>query len=512
MKQYIILAVMLLVASSCSLDINPLSEYSDVTEGVPVDSTESALKDKAAVLSHYQVLHDALRNQGQQPWWLDLLLLSEVHSDNAYAGNPSNETTPFEVNSIEGSNINLDRDWRFYMEMVAHANRLIVNIDKVDDPALSDAERTRYKAEALIFRAMIYFDMVRIWGNVPLITTEAGDITSETIEEVYPAYFPPQTSTLEVYQQIEKDLLEALPNAPANNAADKTIFSKSVARTLLAKMYAEKTLRDYNKVIQYCEEIEGDGFNLELNFGDMFGVVLKVDTLPPSAENPAIETKKRNSIESIYEAQFFIGDANWVTWMFGRKLDEWNFYYDFAKWITPSRNILKAFQDAGDTKRLNESVVYYQCDWQVYYPSNNYPFMYKCRSGYNSVIKYRFADVLLLKAEALIMTGRSSEALPILNRIRYRAGLSDLPASALSGEEAAINTLLAERRLELAFEGSRWFDLVRLDKVEEVMNTLPQRDTRRPALVYPFNEYSYLLPIPQNILDGNPNLKQNDGY
>jgi hypothetical protein len=510
--KYILIIAALLTAVSCSLNKEPLDTYSDVTEGMPTDSTQSALKDKAAVLSQYQVIHDALRNSGQEPWYLDLLLLSEVHADNAYAGTPGNETTPFEVNSIEGSNINLARDWNNYMWMVAQANRIICNIDKVQDPTLTDAERSRYKAEALIFRAMVYFDMVRIWGNVPLVTTVAEDITSENIEDVYPAYFPPQTSTLEVYMQIEKDLLEALPDAPANNAADKTIFSKSVARTILTKVYAEKPLRDYNKVLQYCEEIEGDGFNLVEDLSDLWGVVLQNPNADASASNPATEAKQRNTIESIYEAQYSVGSGNWVTWMFGRQMDNWDYYFTWAKWITPSRDIIKAFKDAGDTKRFNESVKYYECGWQNYYPSTEYPFMYKCRSSLNSIIKYRFADVLLMKAEALIMLGRTDEALPILNRIRQRAGLAELPALAVAEEETAINTLLAERRLELAFEGSRWFDLVRFDKVEQVLNNLPARDAGHPALVYPYSKYSYILPIPQAVIDQNPNLVQNDGY
>src|SRR5699024_11265610 len=124
------------------------------------------------------------------------------------------------------------------------------------------AEKSQYKAEAKILRAMIYFDMVRIWGNVPLVTTSAGDITSETIKDVYPAYFPPQADPLTIYQQIEEDLLEGLQNAPNNNPNDKTQFSKSVARALLAKVYAEKPLRDYDKVIKYADELAADGFSL----------------------------------------------------------------------------------------------------------------------------------------------------------------------------------------------------------------------------------------------------------
>jgi hypothetical protein len=509
----ILLCSVAFIAASCSLDYDPVDVYSDITEGIATDSVIVVFKDKAAVLSYRTTIHDKYKNR-QEHWYLDMLLLNESHSDNAYAGTVSNETTPFEVNSIEGSSNNLYRDWTRYMEDVGIVNVLINNIDACPDVALTAAERTQYKAEALIFRSMIYFDMARIWGNVPLITTTAGDITSETIAEVYDSYFPPQTSELEVYQQIERDLLEALNNAPDNDPNDKTQFSKTVARTLLAKIYAEKPLRDYDKVIQYCDAVGADGIDLENDYSTLFGIVLTDPAQPVGQDNPAIAPITRNSKEVIYEAQFFTGSANWVTWMFGRSLNNWTFYFTWAKWICPSRDLIKAFQDEGDTKRLDESVVWYSCGWSTYYPSANYPFMYKCRSAYNSIIKYRYADLLLLKAEALIMKSSPdfAGAKAIIDRIRQRANLGALPASVTANKETMLNALLKERRLELAFEGERWFDLVRLDKVEEVMNAVYAKDSGRPAQRYPFTQNSYKLPIPQVVIDQNPNLVQNPGY
>ncbi|RKD90941.1 RagB/SusD family nutrient uptake outer membrane protein [Mangrovibacterium diazotrophicum] len=497
--------------AACSLDYDPIDTYSDVTEGVSQDSLQAVFKDKAAVLLHRQTLLDLFKN-GQEHWYLDMLLLAESHSDNAYAGAPSSETTPFEVNSIEGSNTNLKRDWNAHMSNVAQANKLINYIDDVDDATLTETERQQYKAEAKILRAMVYFDMVRIWGNVPLVLTTAGDITSETIVDVYPAYFPPQTDALTIYQQIETDLLEGLEYAPDNNSQDKTQLSKSVARAMLAKVYAEKPLRDYDKVIQYADELTADGFQLVSDFSDLFGVQLTDPSLPASQTNKAIDAQARNTVETIYEAQYFTGNTNWVTWMFGRELNDWTFYFTWVKWITPSRDLIKAFNsEVGDT-RYEQSVVFYQCDWNIYYPADNYAFMYKCRSAYNSIIKLRYADILLLKAEALIGKGEYSAAAAIINQTRNRAGLSNLPSSASASEEAITQAYLKERRLELAFEGQRWFDLVRLDKVEEVMNAVFSKDEGRPAQVYPFTSLSYILPIPQDVIDQNPNLVQNPGY
>lgn len=510
-KKYILYILSVCLFASCSLGYDPIDTYSDVTEGVSEDVVPVVFKDKAAVLLHRQTLLDRFKN-GQEHWYLDMLLLAESHSDNAYAGAPSAETTPFEVNSIEGSNTNLKRDWNGHMGNVAMTNRLINYIDDVTDPTLTEAEKLQYKAEAKILRAMIYFDMVRIWGNVPLVTSTAGDITSETIKDVYPAYFPPQTDALTIYKQIEQDLLDGLQHAPANNAGDKTQLSKSVARAMLAKIYAEKPLRNYDLVIKYADELTNDGFELVSDYSDLFGVVLTDPTLPPSQQNKAIDAKVRNSKETIYEAQYFPGNTNWVTWMYGRPLNDWTFYFTWLKWITPSRDLTKAFNSEVGDNRYAQSVVFYQCSWNVYYPANNYAFMYKCRSAYNSIIKLRYADILLLKAEALIGKGDYSKAAEIINQTRNRAGLTNLPSSATAGQEAITQAYLKERRLELAFEGQRWFDLVRLDKVEEVMNAVYGKDDGRPAQVYPFTSLSYILPIPQDVIDQNPNLVQNPGY
>ncbi|MDR1552233.1 MAG: RagB/SusD family nutrient uptake outer membrane protein [Prevotellaceae bacterium] len=496
---------------SCSLDYNPVDTYSDVTEGVDSTGKEVVFRDKAAVVSHVQSLYDRMRNDGQEHWYLDVLLVAETHSDNAYAGTTGAEVVPFETNSIEGSNSVMARDWNQHLASVALANTLILNIDDVQDAALTTAEREEYKAVAKIFRALVYFDMVRLWGSVPVITTIAPDITSETVGDVYYDYFPPQNTELEVYQQIEKDLLEALQYAPNNNPLDKTILSKSVARALLAKVYAEKPLRDYDKVIEYCDALTADGLDLVDDFSDLFGVVLQDPGSPPSQTNAATNAKARNTKESILEIQYSVS-GNWVTWMLGRQLDNWSFYFDWAKWTTPSRDLIKAFQTAGDTKRFEESVVYYECAWSNYYPANEYPFMYKCRSGFSSIIKLRYADILLLKAEALIMKSNFADAAAIINRIRNRADLGNLPSTATASKETILDAYLKERRLELAFEGQRWFDLVRLDKVEDIMNAVYAKDSGRKPQAYLFDKDSYRLPIPQGAIDQNPNLVQNPGY
>ncbi|MHC8947778.1 RagB/SusD family nutrient uptake outer membrane protein [Sphingobacterium hungaricum] len=492
----------LLFGTSCSLVRDPLDTFSDVTQGVDEKGKVIVFKDKAAVENHLVTIYRQMRDR-QEHWYVDALLIGDSHSDNAYAGTTGAEVVPFENNAIEGSNSVLLRDWNRFMEDIARANLLIVNIDSVEDNALTSAERLQMKAEAKIFRALILFDMARMWGDIPVITKTAGDITSETIGEVYDDYFPAQNTELEAYQQVEADCLDAIKNAPNSNPANKTLFSKSVAKALLVKLYAEKPMRDYSKVIQYADELAAEGFDLADNYSDLFGM-----------NAATTDIKMRNTKESILEAQFFSGSGNWATWMFGRDLTNYNNSFTWAKWITPSRDLIKTFQDEGDQIRFSESVVYYAAGWSNYYPSANYPFMFKLRSAFNSIIKLRYADILLLKAEALIQG--PSQNLPaaaaIIDKVRARVNLPALSNATKASPDLMLQALLKERRLELAFEGQRWYDLVRLEKVESVMNAVYAKDSGRLKQIYPFNSSSYRLPIPQTVIDQNPKIVQNPGY
>ncbi|RKO71341.1 RagB/SusD family nutrient uptake outer membrane protein [Sphingobacterium puteale] len=490
-----------LLLASCSLNRDPLDSYTDVSQGKTENGTQIVFKNKSEVDNFLSGIYQQMRDR-QEHWYLDLLLIGDSHADNAYAGTTGAEVVPFENNSIEGSNSVVDRDWARYLEDIARANRLIINVDSVADKSISDADIKVYKAQGKIFRALAMFDMVRIFGSIPVITTQGRDITAENIEEVYPEYFPKQATEEEAHKQIEKDLLEALVDAPVNNNANKTLFTKSVARAMLVKLYAEKPLRDYNKVIQYADALAGDGFDLNPNYGDLYELnAAKTDLA------------QRNTKESILEAQFMPGSGNWATWMFGRDLSNYDNAFTWAKWVTPSRDLIQAYTNEADQIRMEQAIVYYTTTWSNYYPSNHYPFMFKLRSGMSSIVKLRYADILLLKAEAMIQLGSNlSGAADIIDKIRTRVKLPKLPAGIRSNKDALLEAYLKERRLELAFEGQRWFDLVRLDKVEAVMNAVYAKDSGRKAQVYPFTKNSYRLPIPQPKIDQNPNLVQNPGY
>ena len=503
-KFQLLILALLAFTTACSLDEDPISDFSEVIIGSDDDSGDRIkYKNRGEALTAYEGLYNTLKDR-QEHWYLDYMLISEVRSDNAYAGTTGSEVMPVENNSLDGSNSVINRDWNSYLADIAKSNAIINNIDSVPDTSFSQAERRQWKAEAKIFRAMVMFDMVRLWGNIPVIIQEAGDITADNIEEVYPSYFPSQKTAEEAYAQIIKDLKTAIPYAPANKASDKTKLSKSVARALLSKVYAEKTVQDPDKVIAYADSVVADGFMLVDDLAQLFGM-----------NEAGNDVKARNTSESILEVQYFTGGGNWVTWMFGRDLLNYDTQFSWAKWVTPSRDLIAAYDAEGDEIRKNQSIVFYETTWANYYPSHNYAFMYKLRSANSSIIKLRLADILLLKAEALVKKGGAGNltaAANIVDQIRQRANLDGLEASVKGSPDQMFEAVLNERRLELAFEGHRLFDLIRNNKLQEVMNTLNQRDSGRIPQIRAYNEFSELLPIPQTVLDNNPNLIQNPGY
>ena len=493
------------MAASCSLQYDPVSDYSDVTEGnIDNEEDETIYQNRADAESALTALYNDFRgNQNQLQ--LDYLLIGDVHSDNAYAGTTGAEVENPAKNDMNSTTLCLNRDWEYYMAQAARCTRFIVGVESVGDASLTQDEMVKMRAQAKIMRAFVWFRMVRMWGRIPIVKTIPPDITSENIEEAYKEYFPSQASEQEVYAAILEDLQDGFANAPAGNG-DKTQWSKDVATALLAKVYAEKPVRDYNKVIEYVDMLTARGYELMPSYGDLFnvdGAVKDGGTALPLYSNCK---------ESILEVHYTAASTNWASWMYGRCLDDWDNSFSWAKWITPSRDLLDAFNSIGDTQRQEQTVVYYDCAWSNYYPSDNYAFMYKVRSQLGNVYFLRYDDLLLLKAEALLANGDLAGAATIIDQIRTRAGVAPLTATEKGNKETLFSLYVKERRLELACEGERWYDLVRLGLVEEAMNAAMRNDSYRLPLIYPFTEFSYLLPIPQDVLDENENVTQNPGY
>jgi starch-binding outer membrane protein, SusD/RagB family len=414
---------------------------------------------------------------------LDYFVIGDAQADNAYAGadNPAN----FQIDEfkIEAVNSNVERDWRYLYATIAKCNTVLDNVGNVIDPALTETRKQEIIGEASFIRAFMYFELIRQFGDVPLLVKEIAEIDLEKLDEIYLS----RTPAAEVYAQIIADLETALvkvrPTAP-----DKGYATRGAVNAMLAKVYATIEPHDWNKVSQYCDAVIGGGYTLLPKYDQLW------------------DLSQENSSESIFESNCYGWDTggNWGTSMFSGT--------DWKKFNTPTNDLVKAYDDEGDLIRKNSNIRFEDVTgkWpDRYWSLSTYPLINKYRdfSGAGNFILIRLADILLLKAEALNELGEVDEAAALVNQIRDRVELAPTTASTQSDMRLAIEK---ERRFELAFEGHRWHDLKRTGRAIEVMNAL--KDGNGSSLGYALDENRLLWPIPQTERDKNDKLTQNDAY
>lgn len=487
MKKYLFPVIMfslLSVMVSCSdfLEIEPESQ-SVAVGNTSADSIyfHSANEVEAALAAAY----GDFKNEYYQ---LDYFVNGDAQSDDAYAGgdNPAN----FQIDdyNIDATNSNVSRDWRYLYSTIGKTNTIINNLDGTI-PGLTEERKKQIIGEASFIRAFMYFQAVQLWGDVPLQLTEVKSISAAELDKIYSIIFPARSTQEEVYTQIIKDFETALANVNVTTI-HKGIATKGAVNAMLAKVYATRPNKDWNKVLSYCNDVIAGGYTLLPNYDDLWN---------NSAENTA---------ESIFEINYNGGasDGNWGVKIF-RGLD-------WKKFNLPSNDLAKAFDAEGDLVRKNASITFLDVSgkWSdAHWPQTKYPFINKYRKfdeGSNqNYIFIRLADILLLKAEALNENGDMQGALQLVNQIRKRAKLADATAA---GKEEMKALIAKERRLELAFEGHRWYDLKRTGKAIEVMNNAVGPTGEK--LGYNLTSDRLLWPIPQSELDKNTKLSQNPGY
>ena len=501
-KIYGFMAIASIVSlASCELNLYPETGYNE--GNVQVDEeTESQYTTKEDIAGLVDAMYNSWlkSNVMQEGIFLDGMVFAECRADNAYGGNPATgELMAIEANTQDGENKNVVRDWDWYQGQVSNCNNIICNIDRITeaDPTMTDKEYREWKSEAYCWRAWNLFQMSYIWGDIPLVNTIPPAITAENIEEVYDEYFPGRTPIADIYAQIISELEYACENAPDTDPANKHLFTKAFAHGMLARIYAEATARDWSKVAQHCAAVEGMGYKLVDDYAQMWAY----------DEADAV----RNTSESIFEITWSKSNGNWVWMMFHRNAYNPDDSYSWIKWITPSRDLISAYDAEGDTERKNACIVYDEAIWSNYYPGDAYAFMHKVPTNASSIILMRLGEIYLLHAEALAMTGDLAGATEYVNKVRTRAGIKTIAVP--SSQEAMIDAILKERRLELAFEGFRFFDLLRhgFERTKAIHDAMPQQDSYwQPR--FPLTEETVFMPIPQTALDNNPSLVQNTGY
>ena len=478
-----------IVTTGCSkiLDKKPIGEI----DAAEIDKGESITLTAAEAESLLKGVYNDMFWDGEEYWAFDRVVNNDAQADNAYAGsdNPNNHSIDlFTTNSLNGI---VTRNWGRLYSSIGKANEVIDKVPKVTDAALSATRKAQIIGEARALRAANYFELVRFWGDVPLILKPIVTTNTQTIFE---SVAVPRTDKKIVYDSLIADLEYALNNVrEVGQVPNKQYIHKGIVNLLLAKVYATVEPRDWSKVDQYCDAIINSGsYSLLSNYDFLW------------------DAQHEFSSESIWETDYQgWGGGTWGNWIKDMYVGR-----GWQKFNTPSHDLVRAFQAEGDNIRLNSSIQFvdYTGEWaDAYWPMNNLPLINKIRGDdKTNYIIYRFADVLLMKAEALTELNQldnSNGAQKYLNMVRTRVNLPNTAATTQSALRLAIEK---ERQLELAFEGHRWVDLLRTGRAMAVMQNA--KKVNNEPLNYPVKEFRLLFPIPQNEMDRNPKLTQNLGY
>lgn len=486
MKKIIIISIIFLsgfsfVSCTKFLDVKPVSY------GIATESEDSIpYKTKSEIEAALAGVYAGFKNEYFE---LDYYVNGDAQSDDAYAGadNPAN----FQIDdfALDATNSNVSRDWAYLYSIIGNANSVINNVDAVPDVELTEDRKKEIRGEASFIRAFMYFQLVQLWGDVPLQLQEVKTISAELLPEIYPILFPPRTPMADVYKQIIADLETARAGVKPT-AVNKGYVTTGAVNALLAKVYATQDPHDYGKVISYCNDVIAGGYSLLPDYHMLW------------------DNANENSVESIFEINYTGGstDGNWGAKMF-RGLD-------WKKFNIPSNDLVKAFDQEQDTVRKKASIIFQDISgkWSdAHWPQTNYPFLNKWHNfqegSDQNYIFIRLADILLLKAEALNETGDLQGAADLVNQVRTRV---KLPGTTAGTQDAMRLAIEKERRLELAFEGYRWFDLKRTGRAIEVMNSVTGEGGVN--LGYNLTQNRLVYPIPQAELDKNTKLVQNPGY
>lgn len=463
------IVILLSLLSSCSESFLNQSPISDMNEE---DFFESEEDFELAVNAAYQTLYTIYGPVGP-------LAYAEQMSDDCTLFHVSGNTThkfQFKNYTLLADNTYVADFWNDYYNSLYIINTVI---KKLSVSSLDDNLRTGYEAEMRFLRAWYYFDMVRFWGDMPLLTTPV------TAKE---SYSIGRTSEREVYAQIVTDLVFAENNLPLRSGQSRTgQATKGAAGGLLGKVYL--TLGEKSNAITYLKKvIDSEEYELLPEYSHLW------------------DLEHENSKEALFEVQYIRGTNTPAS-------NYWQSFSPFENTMNHGGGMNQVTEDLwneyeqGDERRsISVNNGYYEASgaWvDALFPKKwtdeNSIYISPSYRSENNFIALRYADILLMYAEA---TGDEA----YLNEVRRRAGMSEWGSAEYPTDKYPTLDLAVEheRRSELALEFHRWFDLKRTNRA------IPVLGEAKGKII---EEWQLLLPIPQSVIDQNPDLiTQNTGY
>lgn len=408
----------------------------------------------------------------------------------------------FEFSTVNQGNGEINALWVNHYSTLYNIN---FALEKLVAATFDATAKGAIEGQLKFLRAYHYFNLTRYFGDVVLATKTLSDPN-----EAFDLIRSPQA---DIYKQIELDLTDAVKVLPATYPANQRgKVTKGAALTLLGKVYL--TRKNYAAAATALKEVSGLGYALNADYKDNF--------------DPA----KKNGPESIFEVQYQggndLGEQSNFAYVFAPRLSG-AAITGFANTTPLGRNIptndlINAYETGDLRKAISLKTSYTSGANTInipYITKYTYPHTITGRTDNNWPV-LRYADALLMLAEATNETGGTDEALISLNKVRKRAGLAEL--TGLSKDDLR-EAIFKERRVELAFENQRWFDLQRtLTPVQlaAFMNAHGAKEKANPTvqrggiafnnLDYDYSEFEYILPIPAPQILINSKLTQNNGY
>ncbi|MGC6432379.1 MAG: RagB/SusD family nutrient uptake outer membrane protein [Jejuia sp.] len=428
----------------------------------------------------------------------------EVQAGGGYRG----RVVPFEEYTVDAANADLTATWREIYQAIRNCNALLDHIDKVT--TLPAEKVAAFKAEATFLRAWNYSELYDLWGPVPLVTSTL-DLSFEY----------PRATDEEMRNFIVSEYESAIDALPVTQDA-KGKATKGAAQAMLGRFLmntrqwqaAADVLQDVIDLNQYSlladvttmfsHENEG---NSEMIFVFENNAILSNNGIPAHNFPPGYQTAFRNwgaqlQLQREFVATYHPDDKRALPWDPRGEFSvdgEPSFGWICYQYIDKSGNLIDLVNGPNSGNRFHPRSFKYtpsEDPTQISGGGNNWP---------NDVCYMRYADVLLLRSEALAMIagGPTQESVDLLNDIRMRAGVPTYALGDFTGLESFIDAILDERGWEFVTEGHRRRDLIRQGRL------ITDAQARGKTNAQPDN---VLFPIPLSEIDANPLIKQNPGY
>lgn len=457
--------VTLLSTVSCTKDFLDQKPYTSVARE---DALKTAADIKTALNGTYANLRNGELRGAAVP------LLGDLLGDNIYLSTVNiglfNGENSYSI-TTDGAYSN--RVWFFAYASILQANNII------DAPLNQGADVMQYKGEAYAIRALLYFDLVRLFGKT--FTTDPNSLGVPIDLHYDPAALPKRNTVAEVYTQVMSDLDQAISLMSQYNGSGR--FSKYAAIALKAKVSLYKG--DYQNAYDLAKDVLNNSGFTPVNRTAVAGYW--------SAATPH---DQGNKVETLFE---LVSDA------FNHNgPDELSMHYVQADNSEGEMLTTKSLYDTYNAADVRKKLILIGERNRVggenpAYIVNKYPVLV---GDFNEKKVIRLAEVQLIAAEAAYRTNKEGEALTLLNAL---VSQRDLSLTYASSGTTLLADIVKERRKELAFEGDRFFDLNRLN--QDIMRT-----EEYPSGIIEAGDYRRVMPIPLGEINVNPNMIQNPSY